>query len=83
MRRGQREKPRSKETDARETPGENTYRANLAPEVWQGPPREHPRKACSPAHNGMLASCRLGAADPWLAVRGVSAMTHLLRNYPL
>lgn len=61
--------------DARETTDENAYRANLAPEVWQGPPRE--------PTVGLLASCRLGAADAWLAVLGVAAGTHLLRNCPL
>lgn len=55
--------------DARETTDENAYRANLAPEVWQGPPRE--------PTVGLLASCRLGA------VLGVAAGTHLLRNCPL
>lgn len=35
--------------DARETMGEKAYRASLAPEGWQGPPREHPREACSPS----------------------------------
>lgn len=68
--------------DARETMGENTYRANLAQKCGRALPGSTPGRHAPGAHSGLLASC-MGAAEAGLAVLGVSAVTHLLRNYPL
>jgi hypothetical protein len=89
MCRGQREKPTSRETEMQEKQQlRMSTGASLAQGVLWGPPREHPRVACSRSPqwdcwllhrpHGKTESCRAQ-----LAVLAVSGVAHLPRSYPL